>query len=162
MFSLFLFFNLTLSFTLKSGRIPLWFLQFITGNNYCKSIVCFHGSDCETAVCPKFTTSSSSERFHCDYRNYSCICALGKKQCTWSAIWPSTRAPRLASPQLVTAETGSSISWQSSQSLPWLDLTDQKSWLYYYDFIHEFVFRLYSCICIYNLSSTFRLFSCRA
>ena len=27
----------------------------------------FHGSDCETAVCPKFTTSCSSKHFHYNY-----------------------------------------------------------------------------------------------
>ena len=37
------FFSLMSSFTLKSRCIPLWYLQFITGNNYCQSIIIFMG-----------------------------------------------------------------------------------------------------------------------
>ena len=50
------------SFTLKSGRIPLWCFQLITRNNDCKSIVCF------TGLIVRLQSDPQSEQGHYNHR----------------------------------------------------------------------------------------------
>ena len=84
------------SLTLKFGCISSWYFQYITGNNYCKSIVIFTGLTVWLQVCSTVTTSSFSGQCHYDYRKCSYICALENNV---RLIWPSKCEQRLAWPE---------------------------------------------------------------
>ena len=100
---LFLFVFFLSSFTLKSGSIPSWPNEFITGNN-CRSLVCF------MVVIVRL----QSEGF-CTFTVNVCVFAHWKRRCVWSEHGGLDRS--------------CSGIWSSSEQL--VDSLKEKSLIYY-------------------------------
>ena len=96
----FFFAFLTSSFTLKSGRIPSWFLQFITGNNYCKSIVCFMCLTVRLQYVPQSLPAALHSEFITITVNVFAFAHWKKVR----LIGPGKREPRLVWPQWASVE----------------------------------------------------------